>query len=90
MTTLISPIGKVTGQLKTSEPKQKFDQDFEAGVFFYFFAMLTKLWIDPSPHKTSGRLLISGKWSSIFVPCRAEGGGRFFRRKCCDFTQILE
>ena len=90
MTTLFLPIDKVFGQLKTSGPKPKFDQDFEAEVCFTIVAILTKLRIDPSPQKTSGRLLISGKWSSIFVPCRAEGGGRFFRRKCCDFTQSLE
>ena len=46
-----------------------------------FFATLTKLRIDPSPQKTSGRLLISGKWSSIFVPCRAEGGRKIFPPK---------
>ena len=43
MTTLISPFDKVTGQLKTSGPKPKFDQDFEADVCFTIFCHVDKI-----------------------------------------------
>ena len=76
VTTLISPIDKVTGQLNTR---------FWSWSLFYHFLTFWQNWgLTLLPKRPVAVFWYPENGHPSLFPVGQKGGGRFFRRKCCD------